>query len=175
MSVQWILALLVLISSSLSPPLQDRNNCWQHQLCNREYVSFGSRKNCTREAEFDGPSRNENNPGGFFHCCCCCCLVAHLCPTLCNPMDCSPPGSSVEFPRQEYWSGLPFPPPGDLPNPRIELTSPASFLHCRRILYCWAKILSMNSYNLGRRQWQPTSVLLPGKSHGRRSLVGYSP
>ena len=34
---------------------------------------------------------------------------------------------SMEFPRQEYWSGLPFPPPGDLPNPRIEpefLTSP---------------------------------------------------
>jgi len=30
----------------------------------------------------------------------------------------------VGFPRQEYWSGLPFPPPGDLPNPRIKLTSP---------------------------------------------------
>ena len=28
---------------------------------------------------------------------------------------------------------------------------------------------------LGRRQWQPTPVFLPGKSHGRRSLVGYSP
>ena len=28
---------------------------------------------------------------------------------------------------------------------------------------------------LGRRQWQHTPVLLPGKSHGRRSLVGYSP
>ena len=27
--------------------------------------------------------------------CCCCCLVAQLCPTLCDPMDCSPPGSSV--------------------------------------------------------------------------------
>ena len=27
----------------------------------------------------------------------------------------------------------------------------------------------------GRRQWQPTPVLLPGKSHGQRSLVGYSP
>ena len=27
------------------------------------------------------------------------------------------------FPRQEYWSGLPFPPPGDLPNPGIEPTS----------------------------------------------------
>jgi len=32
---------------------------------------------------------------------------------------------SVEFPRQEYWCGLPFPSPGDLPNPRIELASPA--------------------------------------------------
>ena len=28
--------------------------------------------------------------------------------------------------RQEYWSGLPFPPPGDLPNPRIETVSPVS-------------------------------------------------
>ena len=27
---------------------------------------------------------------------------------------------SMGFPRQEHWSGLPFPPPGDLPNPRIE-------------------------------------------------------
>ena len=30
------------------------------------------------------------------------------------------------FPRQEYWSGLPSPPPGDLPDPRIEPTFPAS-------------------------------------------------
>ena len=32
-----------------------------------------------------------------FHilCCCCCSLVVKPCPTLCNPMDCSPPGSSV--------------------------------------------------------------------------------
>ena len=29
--------------------------------------------------------------------------------------------------------------------------------------------------NITRKQWQPTPVLLPGKSHGRRSLVGYSP
>ena len=33
---------------------------------------------------------------------------------------------SMGFSRQEYWSGLPFPPPGDLPNPGIELLSPAS-------------------------------------------------
>ena len=31
----------------------------------------------------------------------------------------------MEFFRQEYWSGLPFPPPGALPNPGIELVSPA--------------------------------------------------
>ena len=48
------------------------------------------------------------------------------CLTLCNPMDCSPPGSSfMGFSRQEYWSGLPFPSPGDLPNPGIEPGSPA--------------------------------------------------
>ena len=32
---------------------------------------------------------------------------------------------SIEFSRQEYWSGLPFPSPGDVPNPGIELGSPA--------------------------------------------------
>ena len=31
----------------------------------------------------------------------------------------------MEFSRQEYWSGLPFPSPGDLPNPGIKLRSPA--------------------------------------------------
>ena len=43
------------------------------------------------------------------------------CLTLCDPMDCSPSGPlSMGFPRQEYWSGLPFLPPGDLPDPGIE-------------------------------------------------------
>ena len=38
--------------------------------------------------------------------------VAQLCPTLWDPVDCSPPGSSVRgFSRQEYWSGLSFPSP----------------------------------------------------------------
>jgi len=40
-------------------------------------------------------------------------------------MDCSPPGSSVRgILQQEYWRGLPFPSPGDLPDPGIELRSP---------------------------------------------------
>ena len=51
--------------------------------------------------------------------------VTQLYPTLWDPMNCSLPGSSVEFSRQEYWSGLPFPSPGDLPNPRIKPGSPA--------------------------------------------------
>ena len=33
---------------------------------------------------------------------------------------------SIGFPRQEYWSRFPFPPPGDLPNPGIKPMSPAS-------------------------------------------------
>ena len=33
---------------------------------------------------------------------------------------------SMELPRQEYWNGLPFPPPGDLPDPGVKYTSPAS-------------------------------------------------
>ena len=40
--------------------------------------------------------------------------VAQLCPTLRDPMDCSLPGSSVHgFSRQEYWSGVPLPSPGN--------------------------------------------------------------
>ena len=51
-------------------------------------------------------------------------VCAQPCPTLCDPMDCSPPGSlSRGFPRQEYWSGLPFPTPGDLPHRGIEPNS----------------------------------------------------
>ena len=53
-------------------------------------------------------------------------LVTQSCPTLCDPMDCSPPGSSAkEFSRQRYWSGLSFPSPGDLPDPGMESVSPA--------------------------------------------------
>ena len=50
-------------------------------------------------------------------------LVAQSCPTLCDPMDCSLSGS-MGFSRQEYCSRLPFPSPGDLPDPGIESGSP---------------------------------------------------
>ena len=46
-----------------------------------------------------------------------------LCVTLWT-VTCQAP-LSMRFPRQEYWCGLPFPSPGDLPDPGIEPTSPA--------------------------------------------------
>ena len=57
------------------------------------------------------------------------CLVAQSCPTLCDAMDCMQPARLLcpwGFSRQEYWNGLPCPPPGDLPNPGTEPESPAS-------------------------------------------------
>ena len=54
-------------------------------------------------------------------------LVAQSSLTLCDSMECSLPGSSLHgILRQEYWSGLPFPSPGYLPDPGIELASPAT-------------------------------------------------
>ena len=106
------------------------------------------------------------------------------------------------FSRQEYWSGLPFPSPGNLPDPGIEPGSPSlqadaltseppgkpAEVHKEGRINIWKEInliffhlvlrcllgisfLLMN----WRRKWQPTPVFLPGKSHGWRSLVGYSP
>ena len=55
-----------------------------------------------------------------------CVLVARSCPTLCDPMNSSLPGSSVdEILQARILSGLPFPSLADLPNPGIELGSPA--------------------------------------------------
>ena len=56
---------------------------------------------------------------------CCYCLVIRSCPTLCDPMDCSPPGSSFHGILQARILEWPFPSPGELPNPEIEPRSPA--------------------------------------------------
>ena len=55
------------------------------------------------------------------------CVSNSLCLTLCDPMDCVVHQAplSMGFPRQEYWSGLPSPSPGDLPYPGIRSGSPA--------------------------------------------------
>ena len=58
-----------------------------------------------------------------------CVKLLQLCPTLCDPIDCSPQAPlSMRFSRQEHWSGFLCPPPGDLPDPETEpvpLLSPA--------------------------------------------------
>ena len=54
------------------------------------------------------------------------CLVAKLCPTLEILWTVACQASlSMGFSRQEYWSGLPFPSPGDLPDPGIKPGSAA--------------------------------------------------
>ena len=159
--------------------------------------------------------------------------VAQSCPTLCDPVDCSPPGSSVHGILQARimeWVAISFSRevvctaytyiypytymymsehlswrkrysmlPGrdsssrvlilgspDLSCEKDNLSSEQSsvshstkivpqkkscqdikFPKCLEIRTVWTK--------QQRRQWQPTPVLLPGKSHGQRSLVGCSP
>ena len=120
---------------------------------------------------------------------------------------------SMGFSRQQYWNGLPCPPPGDLPDPRIEPASLKSLAlaggffitsttcESLKTLSLFSgkteqqvtqqlgppsgsvlKNLPANAGDKGlvrkisqRRKWQPTPVFLPGKSHGLRSLAGYSP
>ena len=74
------------------------------------------------------------------------CSIAQSCPTVCDPKDCCPPGSSVyRISQGRIMDRLPF----CRFNPQV-----------RKILW--------------RRKWQPTPVFLPGKSHAQRSLVGCS-
>ena len=81
------------------------------------------------------------------------------------------------FSRQECWNGLSFPSPGDLPDPGIKLRFPvlqADSLQSEppgKPIYLFTY---MQTY-IWRRQWHPNPVLLPGKSHGWRCLVGCSP
>ena len=56
-------------------------------------------------------------------------MLSHFsCQTVCSPMDCTPVffvyGTKNSLFGQEYWSGMPCPPPGHLPDPGIEPGSP---------------------------------------------------
>ena len=130
-----------------------------------------------------------------------CSLVAQSCPTLCEPMNCSLPGSSVhgDSPGKSTRVGCHALLQGIFPTQGSNPVLP----HCRRILYrrshqgnvnMW-KAIELYTLNcvvcrpqcgrprfnpwagkiLWRRKWQSTPVLLSGKSHGQRSMVGYSP
>ena len=60
-----------------------------------------------------------------------CVWVVQSCPTFCNLPVAHQAPLSMGFYRQEYWSGLPFPPPEDLSDTGIE----PGLLHCRQILH----------------------------------------
>ena len=125
--------------------------------------------------------------------------VTQSCPTLSDPMDCSLPGSSVHGifqARVLEWGAIAFScvflednmtlATTDSPTSMEEAYFPQDyisnvffyFLYC--VLYFFFPIvitllLSVTKSCLQRRQWHPTPVLLPGKSHGWRGLVGHSP
>ena len=93
------------------------------------------------------------------------------------PMDCSPPGSSV----LGFWSGLPFPSPGDLPDPGIDSGSPACqedslpgeppgkpYLVC----CCCCYVASVVSDSVRPHRWQPTRLPCPLDSPGKNTGVG---
>ena len=69
----------------------------------------------------------------------CMCVYAQSYPSLCDPMDCSSCQAplSMGLPKQEYWSRLSFPTPGDLLHPGIE-PNPCVSCTGRQILYHWA-------------------------------------
>ena len=96
------------------------------------------------------------------------------------------------FSREEYWSGLPFFSPRDLPEPGIKAGSPTLKLYSlgkfqvyNTVLLTLVTILYVRIFKfiyLTLNQPlpisttpSPTPVFLPGESHGHRSLVGYSP
>ena len=108
------------------------------------------------------------------------CFVTKLCPTLCDPTDYSPPGSSPwDFPGKNTGGGCHFLLQGIFSTQGLNpcllhwLSSKEPTCQCRR-----HKILGFGPWVRKipwRRKWQPPPVFLPGESHGQRSLVGYSP
>ena len=101
--------------------------------------------------------------------------VAQSCLTLCDPMDCSLPGSLVHGILQARilkWVAISFSRGSSQPGNRTWVSHIAG-----RCITIWDLLLELwlNIFYIRRRQWHPTPVLLPGKSHGWRSLVGCSP
>ena len=106
--------------------------------------------------------------------------VTQSCLTLHNPMDCSPPGSSIHGIFQATvleWGAIAFSEMYIWKWNRPKRAKKIMKKEEKKVGRLYTKFLKYTSLGeLGwRRQWQPTPVLLPGKSHGRRSLVGCSP
>ena len=73
--------------------------------------------------------------------CVCACVCGHMCSLTsdCDALDCNPPGGSLHrifLDNPEYWSRLPFPPLGDLPDPGIEPLSCVSSIGKQILYHC---------------------------------------
>ena len=109
------------------------------------------------------------------------CLVAQSCPTLCNCMDCSLPGSSAHGILQlmaliaSNFTEKAMAPRSSTLAWKIPWTEEPGRLQSMgslRVGHDWATSRLLFTFLHWRRKWQPTPVFLPGESQGRGSLVG---
>ena len=114
-SMEWSEALLNLTMLS---KYSDSYNYSSNSNCNYSYSVNYSSNSFSSSPLWSGPA----SPGTAVLMLAC--SVTQLCPTLCDPKDCSPPVYPQHFSRQKYWSGLLFPSIGDLSDPKMELMSP---------------------------------------------------
>ena len=88
------------------------------------------------------------------------------------------PSPALQHPRQfEKQVGAGsffFPHPACIYGPRLKVCSKET-LQLAPLLSCISPLAMTKEMAAWRRKWQPTPVLLPGESHGQRSLAGYSP
>ena len=99
-----------------------------------------------------------------------------------HPVSCIEPGLVIGFTYDNIHVSVPFsqiipPPPSPTESNKLFYTSVSLLLsHIQGYHYHLSKFhIYALVYCIRRRQWHPTPVLLPGKSHGQRSLVGCSP
>ena len=104
-----------------------------------------------------------------------------LCPTLCNSMDCNLPGSSLHGilqARRLEWVAISFSRRSSQSGDETQVSCIAGRFfttepfHKHYLIKCLCADLQAAVAIIRRRQWHPTPVPLPGKSHGWRSLVG---
>ena len=109
-------------------------------------------------------------------------MLSHSCPTLCDPMDCSPPDSSVHGILQaRILEWVPCSSPGDLPNPGLN----PGLMHCRWILYLLSPVFYWSSQVVLVEKNQPANAgdigdvgSIPGSGRspgeGNGNLLQYS-
>ena len=83
----------------------------------------------------------------------------------------------MEFSKQEYWSGLPCPPPGDLPNPGIKPRSPALWAVLYHLSHQGSPVAAaakslQSCLTVQPHRWQPTRLPCPWDSPGKNTGVG---